>query len=173
KAERSEQNPHSHIINVVPLKDLASSNLVVSLEDAPYPVILHLIADSPLASTRTTDALLTFRLQGQGPLAKVNLEAGELKTEYHNELLGFIHGLPNPEAKALGLDPPEPLTKLWSLKDKLYLRTQADLIHPAWIAVAQGEDLNVYVLPKTRALVLAKDGQSRTLRIVGPKPKEQ
>ena len=63
-------NVASNVVSLVPLTNHASSNLMVTLEDAPYPVVLHLITESQARRGRVGDALVVFRLDRGGPNAK-------------------------------------------------------------------------------------------------------
>ena len=163
---QGEENSQSHILNIVPLTERASANLALTLEDCPYPLILHLITDSPFQGRRTSDALVIFRLNKRGPRAEQGEKTWEeTVSPVTDETLAFIHALPVPEATALRTEPVLQETQLWRLRGKLYLRTRYDLVWPAWQAVAHGDDIRVYVLPKTTSLVVAVEGKSHTLRI--------
>ncbi|MBQ7608891.1 MAG: hypothetical protein IJU76_13130 [Desulfovibrionaceae bacterium] len=159
-----EGETHSHMLNLVPLKERASSNLAVSLVHCPYPILLHLTTTSPLDEKREADALLILRINGRGPLSPQKPAEKEPES-LSDTVLGFLHGIADAEAKTRVLTPEQPETTLWELNDTLYLRTPHPLVWPAWKEVARGEGIHVYVLPKTRSIVLSVNGKSRTVHI--------
>ena len=165
---QASDNVNSHIINLVPLSPYASSNVALTLEDCPYPIILHLLTTSPTDPRRLSDALVVFRLDQAGPNAALpNLGPSLQAATVSEETLGFIHAVPPGSAQRLKLEPEVSNVKLWRYQGKLYLRTNHALIWPAWTQVAAGEDMRVYVLPKTRSLVLSVAGAYTKIKVPG------
>ena len=162
------ENVNSHILNIVPKTTRASSNLALTLEDCPYPIILHLLATSPNQSLRQSDALVVLRLTKPGPKAQLPTMGPAFESQIVSDVtLNFIHALPPDGAKPLKTEPTLAGLKLWKYQDQLYLRTNYPLIWPAWIQVANGEDMRVYLLPKTRSIVVSHAGTYHKLRVVG------
>lgn len=67
---------------------------MVTLEDAPYPVVLHLITESQARRGRVGDALVVFRLDRGGPNAKPAVLAPPAPEAVSADLLEFVHGVP-------------------------------------------------------------------------------
>ena len=59
-------NVASNVVSLVPLTNHASSNLMVTLEDAPYPVVLHLITESQARRGRVGGGAVSLRRTGRG-----------------------------------------------------------------------------------------------------------
>lgn len=162
-----QENVTSNIINIVPLTARASSNLVVNLQDCPYPVVLHLLTDSPHKGSRSSDALVVFKLDKGGPNAEMpRLEPRQSET-VTPEMLGFVHGVPPREAVMLTTEPALPGVRIWKYQGRLYLRTSHNVVWPAWHALVGGDDVSVYVLPPSRSLVVSIDGRQRKVSIPG------
>ena len=160
------ENVNGHILNIVPKTMRASSNLAITLEDSPYPIILHLLASSPNHNLRQSDALVVLRLAKAGPNAKLPNLGPALESQIVSDVtLNFIHALPPDGAKRIKTKPTLPNLKIWKYQDQLYLRTSHHLIWPAWIQVANGEDMRVYLLPKTRSIVISTHGTYTKLKI--------
>lgn len=162
-----KENLTSNIINIVPMTARASSNLVVNLQDCPYPVILHLLTDSPHKGSRSSDALVVFRLDKGGPNAEMPKLGPGLPETVTPELLGFVHGVPPSDAVMLDVTPEIPGLRVWKYGGKIYLRTSNSVVWPAWQSVAGGDDMRVYVLPPTQSLVISIDGNHQKIVIPG------
>ncbi|MDR0465850.1 MAG: DotH/IcmK family type IV secretion protein [Deltaproteobacteria bacterium] len=160
------KNVNSNMINIIPLTNHASSNLVVTLEGLPYPLIVHLLTDSAAKDDRMADALVVFRLDKHGPQAAVSHLLPSMPTTVTPEMLLFIHGIAPPGAVQVSVEPKFPGLSLWAYKNRLFLRTSYAVVWPAWSSVANGEDMRVYVLPKTPSIVVAVSGSHHKL-IVG------
>lgn len=159
------QNVHANLINLIPLTSHASSNLVITLEGAPYPVIVHLLTESAAKSRRTSDALVVFRMDKPGPNANVPKIGPSAPTTVSTELLSFVHGVPPEGALGLNLDPLLPNVKMWEFKGNYYLRTPFAAVWPAWHSIANGEDICVYVMPKTPSIVVSVNGIQTKLMV--------
>lgn len=158
----------AHMVNIVPLSDRASSNLAITLHTCPYPVIVHLITDSPIKEKRRSDALQVYRINQQAPgQAETRAMDDAVVTPLSESMLGFLHAIPDPKAKKRPLEGAGNDTMLWEMDDKLYLRTRHSLIWPAWLRAAKGEDVMIYVIPKTHHIVLSVHGRSKTLSVLG------
>ena len=166
----TEDNVTSNVINIVPLSNRESSNLAVNLQGCPYPVILHLLTESPLKGQRSAVALVVFRLDKRGPQAEMPQIAPSSGTDtVSEEALGFMHGVPPQDASVLPLTPPLPGTRIWKYRGKLYLRTSHAVVWPAWNSLAMGDDIRVYTLPPTRSLVLSINGEHQKVVLDGGK----
>lgn len=155
----SRANAASNVVSLVPLTNHASSNLVVTLEDAPYPVVLHLITESQARRGRVDDALVVFRLDRSGPNAKPPVLAPPAPEAVSADLLEFVHGVPPDGAKSVHLEPEYLGTRAWLYRDRVYLRTGHHAVWPAWLSRAGCGGLTVYALPRTPFVVLSVGGE--------------
>jgi intracellular multiplication protein IcmK len=161
------KNVQSNIINIVPLTNHASSNLVVTLEGAPYPVILHLLTESSAKETRIADALVVFRLDKAGPHANLPQLEPSGVTTITPEMLSIVHGVPPRDAASVPVDPRIPGVALYDFKGRYYLRTSYAAVWPAWTSSVQGEDVRVYIMPKTPSIVVSIGGKLQKLVVGG------
>lgn len=159
------KNIHSNLINLVPLTSHASSNLVVTLDGAAYPVIIQLLTDSAAKSSRTADALVVFRLNKTGPNANLPQVGPTTPTTVTPEHLSFVHGVPPKGAVQMQTDPIFPNLRVWEFKGQYYLRTPYPAVWPAWTSIANGDDIRVYVMPKTLMFVLSINGSQEKIRV--------
>lgn len=160
-------NVTSNIVNIVPLQQRAFSNLVVNLENCPYPVILHLLTESPIQGKRNADGLVVFRLDKGGPKAIEPKIGPSLAESMTPELLGFVHGIPPQDAKMLSIEPTLPGLRAWLHNGRIYLRTVHSLVWPAWVGAAGSEDMRVYILPATSSAVLSVAGAQQKITFAG------
>lgn len=166
--EDARKNVHSNIINIAPLTSHASSNLVVTLEGAAYPVILQLLTDSAAKPSRTSDSLVVFRLNKPGPNADIPKVGPSAPTTITAEHLSFVHAVPPPGANLLQTAPRLPSLSVWEFKGQYYLRSAYPAVWPAWSSVASGEDIRVYVMPKAPLLVVSVNGAHIKIRVGKP-----
>lgn len=158
-------NTHSHLVTVLPLAGQCSSNLVLTLEDAAYPVLLHLVSTAERTPSRVSDALTIFRLDRPGPSARP-ATVGPVPGVVSDDLLAFLHGLAPKDARELKVEPDLPGLRLWSYGGQLILRGPYQAVWPAWLSVAESENVRVYRLPPAPAIAVSVDGEVRTL-VVG------
>ncbi len=155
-------NTHAHLLTVLPLAGRASSNLVLTLEDAAWPVLIHLVSGGDRENDRVSDALTVFRLDRPGPGARP-LGPGPVPGAVRPELLAFMHGLIPDEAQEVKTQPKLQGARVWSYQGRLYLRSHYHAVWPAWTASAENEGLTVYVMPKVPSIVLSVEGKSVSL----------
>ncbi len=160
--EGAARSPHPHLLSVIPLRARASSSLVLTLEGAEYPVVLHLRADAPHSPDRVSDALTVFRVAGRGPAARDPV-TGPPPQALSDDLLAFAHGLAPRGARLLRCSPDLPGVQVWAWKGKHYLLSPMQAVWPAWTAVAASDGRSLYELPATPSLVLNLDGSNRSL----------
>lgn len=166
KDGRAVENVHSHIVNIVPLTNHASSNLVLTLEGADYPIVLHLVTESMRSKGRTSDALTVFRIGRSGPNART-LPLGPEESGVSDELLAFVHGIAPAGATRLKLQPADAGIEVWEYRGMLYVRSVFQAVWPAWTASAAMEGHTLYVMPKTPSLVFSKEGRRQAYIVKG------
>ncbi|MDR1856908.1 MAG: DotH/IcmK family type IV secretion protein [Desulfovibrio sp.] len=167
-----EGGAHSNIVTLVPLTNHASSNLTVMLDGAPYPVILHLKTESAARRDRTADALVVLRLDRPGPKAVQPRLVGRTPSPVTPPMLEVLHGRIPDGASRIPLSPEIPGVSCWEAGGVRYLRTVWPLVWPAWSATAQGEDVQVHVLPRTPTIVVSLDGEHKVLAAGRPEGRE-
>jgi intracellular multiplication protein IcmK len=165
------KNVQSNIINIVPLTNHASSNLVVTLEAAPYPIVLHLLTESTVKDGRVADALVVFRLDKSGPQANLpQLEPSNGTTATVTpEMLSFVHGIAPQGAVSVQVSPKIPGLTVWEYRGRYYMRTAYAAVWPAWTAAANGDDVRVYQIPKTPSVVVSVNGAHQKFVLGGQK----
>ena len=166
KDRRAVENVHSHIVNIVPLTNHASSNLVLTLEGADYPIVLHLVTESVRSKGRTSDALTVFRIGRSGPNART-LPLGPEESGVSDELLAFVHGIAPAGATRLRIEPADGGIEVWKYKGMLYVRSIFQAVWPAWTASAAMEGHTLYVMPRTPSLVVSKEGKRQSHLVKG------
>ena len=155
---------HSHIVTVLPLKAHASGSLVLTLQDAAYPVLLHLVSAGSRGRGRVSDALTVIRLEGQGPSARP-VAIGPRPETASDELLSLVHGIVPEKAGKIRTVPKIPGLAVWRCQDRLLVRTPYEAIWPAWLSCAGSEGMKVYAMPVTPSIVLSIDGRAQQVRI--------
>ena len=171
QAQGASYADHANLVTLVPLTNHASSNLVVALEGAPYPVILHLLTESSAKQARVEDALVVFRLDTPGPRAPLPAVGPAQPGPVTRELLNLVHGIPPEGAARLRLEPELWGTDLWEHGGRRYLRTGHQPVWPAWSAQA-GQAVKVYVMPKTPGIVLSVNGRRVSLTVEGRRERQ-
>ena len=155
---------HSHIVTVLPLKSHASGSLVLTLQDAAYPVLLHLVSAGSRGRERVSDALTVIRLEGQGPSARP-VAIGPRPETASEELLSLVHGIVPEKAGKIRTVPKIPGLAVWRCQDRLLVRTPYEAIWPAWLSCAGSEGMKVYSMPVTPSIVLSIDGKAVQVRM--------
>ncbi len=155
---------HSHIVTVLPLKPHASGSLVLTLQDAAYPVLLHLVSAGSRGRERVSDALTVIRLEGQGPSARP-VVIGPRPETASEELLSLVHGIVPEKAGKIRTVPKIPGLAVWRCQDRLLVRTPYEAIWPAWLSCAGSEGMKVYSMPVTPSIVLSIDGKAVQVRM--------
>lgn len=168
-ASTNEQtvNLQSNMLNIVPLTKHASSNLTISLENAPYPVLVHLLTDSKDKEGRVVDSLVVFRFDKHGPKASIPQLEPTSPTTVTPELLGLLHNSPPQDATMLRVTPKIAGMAAWEYRGRIFLRTRYPAVFPAWLGVVNGDDMRVYVMPKTPSIVLSVNGAHQKFIIEG------
>ncbi len=163
KADKQDVR-HSHMVTVLPLKGHASSNLVLTLQDAAYPVLLHLVSLGARGKGRVSDALTIIRLEGRGPSARPAVLEPRLETA-SDELLSLVHGIVPENAKKIRAVPQVPGLSMWRCKDRLLLRSPYEAIWPAWFSRAGNDGMKAYAMPLTPSIVISVGGRAQSVRL--------
>lgn len=170
--ERSVRNVHSHIVNIVPLTNHAVSNLVLTLEGAQYPLVLHLVTDSARRPGRASDALTVLRLSRPGPCARA-VAVGPAPGMVSEAMLGFMHGRAPAGAVRMKVQPADQGLQVWLYEGSIYVRSMHQAVWPAWTQTAATEGWTLYVMPRTPSLVLTREGRRVRYLLSAPAFREQ
>lgn len=133
------------------------SNLAVILKGLNTPVMLTLISGQ-----EAIDYRVDLRVPGMGPNA-VYIQNG-LPDVANPMLLDVLNGIPpngSKTLKVLGGD-----CQAWLLGEKLFLRTNLDVISPAWKAVMNSMDgTHAYELQPAPVILALQHGKDKTITL--------
>lgn len=164
---RPEIAPGNYL-SVVPLTNYTPSSLTLTLQDAPYPVVMSLVVESSIGQHRVSDALIAFRVDQRGPAARQPIVEPTRGHSITPEMLSFLDGIPPNGASPIKITSKQDIlhTKLWAFNSQFYLKTPATVLWPAWSSIATGVDgVNLYIIPKTNALLLSINGQQAEVSV--------
>lgn len=162
---RPELEP-GNFITVSPLANFATSNIIITLKDWPYPVMIALATSDTQHSTRSTDGNIAFRADKRGPYAKEPIIGEYIESPVSDELLGFLDAVPPRDALRLEEISKRNGVELWQYDKNLYLRTYHTLLWPAWDGTVRGVNgVMLYRLPIVKTIMLSENGKKTTLRV--------
>ena len=149
-----------NILSISSAKLFTVGNVAIKFQNLDTPVTLTLAQ----GASRVVDYNKEFQLPGRGPLAKAAAVVPAVPPEIEPELYDFLDGIPPAGAQAKHLDG-APGT-VWLYHQRLYLKTTATLISPAWQNRADASDgTTVYKLAPIPVLVLSDQGRALRARI--------
>jgi intracellular multiplication protein IcmK len=156
---------NDNMLVVSPLTPAGSTNLIVTLAGRTAPVALAVRvrpddhADLP--------AVLDVSVPGTGPLARIpTIEAAGPAT-ISSAQIAFLEGVPPAGARTLTAHPVGPVSA-WLYKGRVYLRTRASLIFPAWRSVVRGSGhLRVYTVAPVPQVLVARHGHTVSIALTG------
>jgi intracellular multiplication protein IcmK len=136
-----------------------TGNLAVILKGLNTPVMIDL---NP--GQAAMDVRVDLRIPGFGPEAKPNADV--LPGTESPALLALLDGIPPPGAKNLKSSACESCA--WLVDKKLYLRTQFQVLSPAWISTMSSADgTHVYEMQPTPLVLASYNGKTIKMRIEG------
>ena len=157
------QTTQRNVLNISPRSTYGVSNLSVSLQDNPVPVILLL---NSKANAKVVDGVVTASVIGRGPNAATPSVGPAAIPAVSQDMIAFLDGLPPDAAK--------PITMkgiggtAWRLGDRLYLRTETVIRSPAYFGVVHGANgLRVYELPLVPVLLASVQGNTVSVELKG------
>lgn len=126
-----DENSNSNMVTVFPSSQYARGNLVVTLKDNPVPITFSLISGQDKVDFRTD-----VRIQKRGPHAVIdaNVTSRYLKPTDDSLLTEFLYGIA-PD-KAIKYKTNDKNVEAWQFEDKLFIRTEYNLVSPGPIAVS-------------------------------------
>jgi len=133
------------------------SNLAVILKGLNTPVMVTL-----LSGQEAIDYRVDLRVPGMGPNA-VYIQNG-LPDVANPVLLDVLNGIPPRNSKTLKVVGGD--CQAWLLEDKLFLRTDLDVISPAWKAVMNSMDgTHAYELQPAPVILALQHGKDKTIKL--------
>ena len=144
-----------HILTLSPLSRYGSSNLSVTLEGLPTPLMFVLRSGQDKVHTRY-DA----RIPKTGPLALPPLIEKTRTYEAGDEtLMAFLQGVPPQGAQRYTLKGETSSVRVWGYQGKMYVRSPWLLLSPAPEArVCSSDGTSVYRLSPLPVLMFSRDG---------------
>lgn len=152
-----------NILSLEPLTPVAYGNVAVSLEGMDTPVIFMLSTGQS-----EVDVRVDARLSGLNPSRqkKSNNTSGQsISTEVDDATLLFVDGTPPEDAEKLNTS--SSLIEAWLFNDELIVRTQKQIIYPAYISAStSASGVSVYRFsPEYRSITISNGGSSSTIFI--------
>lgn len=136
-------------------------NMAIRLAGLNTPVMLTLVPGQ-----KAVDYRVDMRVQGYGPNAK-QMPMGEgLPAHADNQLLGILEGVaPAGSQQLLVKGGP---AKAWLLGEKMYVRTNLNIISPGWISTMTSADgMHAYEMQKAPVLLVSWHGKLMQLHLEG------
>jgi hypothetical protein len=151
------KNKEQPTILVSDKKKYAQSNMALSLSGMPTPILLHLQSDS--GSNVDYRVILRIRALEPGATPSLNSASNHDDTAV---LLRALYGVMGASAEPLQVSgaPAMLHTRAWKMNGKIWLRTRAHILAPAWVATERSPDgTRAYALYDNNAVLLRFHGQ--------------
>ena len=162
KAENLEKG---NFFTVLPVQEYVKSNIVVSLQDWPVPILIEVVTKDTL-NTSKADGNISFRADKRGPFAKPPLLGDYIEAQVSSIDMAFLDGCPPDEAERIKELSRQTGVEMWKYKDTMYLRTYHNLVWPAWEGTVRGVNgLMLYKLPLVKKVILSQHGEKQTYEI--------
>lgn len=149
-----------NILSLEPLNPVAYGNVAVTLEGLDTPVIFILSTGQA-----EVDLRVDARLPGLNPNREVKEGFSSAKgvSTIDETTLLFVDGSPPKDAAQLKSSSPD--VEAWNFSDELVVRTDAQIIYPAYIAsVTSASGMTVYRFAKeTQAITVSKGTTSKNI----------
>lgn len=150
----------SNTLLVQAITQYKSANLAVQLEGLNTPVMLTL-----MPGQLAVDYRVDLHVPGLGPLA--NPIGNGLPGIENSELLNVLSGIPPSGSKQL-MTTPQGYADVWLLNNRLYVRTRANVLSPAWISTMSSSDgTHAYKMPMAPIIIVSLNGKPINLYIDG------
>ncbi len=157
-----------NLLNVMPLQNYGASTLIVTFDGKDIPLVVSLSADSIKAPARVADGLVLVRIKSHGPNAQIPI-IKHVKDTVTTEMLSFLDMVPPSAAKRIKISPDDNII-VWKFNNLYYVRTNYDLMFPAWTSVVHGAaQTKCYEVASLPSLMVSKNGQLRSIKIEGEK----
>ncbi len=149
-------NGTKNSLQVQALSEFISGNLAVFLKGLNTAIMVTL-----MPGQSAVDYRVDMRVPELGPNAR--LANNGLPASGNAVLLNVLDGVPPKGATQLSVSGAS--GEVWQIGDKLYLRTRAIVLSPAWIATMDSSDgTHAYELPNTPIILASQHGE--TVKII-------
>ena len=146
---------------------VGQTNIIVSLAGRNGPVSMVLRArPTPASGGKTLPTVVTVMVPGLGPQAKPPAFSPSGTHTVNARQVAFLDGVPPKGAHALVVSPAGRV-QAWVYHRRIYLRTHASLVFPAWTAVLRNRHLRVYTIPLTPSVLLDRHGRETDVTLSG------
>ena len=143
------------------MQEYAYGNIAINLRGMNTPITLTFVTGQPVVDYR-----VDLRVMGRGPLAKPDLDSLEMPDQADATLLGVLDGIAPQGSTPLKTQSHG--VQVWAYKDLMYVRTQYNLLSPAWLAkMSSADGTHAYKLQKASALLVARHGTVSPVNIEG------
>ena len=162
---RAENLEKGNFFTVLPVQEYVKSNIVVSLQDWPAPILIEVVTKDNL-NTSKADGNISFRADKRGPFAKPPLLGDYIEAQVSATDMAFLDGCPPEEAERVKELSRQTGVEMWKYKETIYLRTYHNLVWPAWEGTVRGVNgLMLYKLPLVQKVILSQNGEKQTYEI--------
>jgi intracellular multiplication protein IcmK len=160
-AETAGQEGDTNILVVNPLKNWASSNMVVTLVGHPVPILMTL--DS--RENSVVDYRLDVRIDKRGPNSDDTIiEDYQLPSTNDSTMLSFLDGVPPESAEKM--ETSHSSVSAWVYNDEMYIRTNGKILSPAYTSKSSNvSGVSIFVLQQSPVIILSKDGVMQNVTI--------
>lgn len=135
------------------------SNLAVILKNLNTPVMLTL-----LPGQTAIDYRIDLRISGLGPNATI--VQSYLPDAGNPILLDILNGVPPKDARILKVIGDDNC-QAWLINNVLYLRTQLNIVSPAWKSIMTSIDgTHAYELQPSSVILALQDGKDKTIKLI-------
>lgn len=133
-------------------------NLAVKLEGLTTPVMLTLVPGQ-----RLVDYRIDLRVDGQGPNAQPTYSNNGTHPS-DGVLLNVLDGIAPTDGKVLQVTGGR--CRAWAVGNKMYLRTQLDVLSPSWISIMSSPDgTKAYLMVKSPTVLVSENGNPVALKL--------
>lgn len=160
--EEASGNGYSNTLMMQAQSLYKTTNMVVLLRGLTTPVLVELVPGQ-----KEVDYRLDIQVPRAGPLAQTNYKQMSIPKHNQDVLMDILNNIAPNKSTKLHIHGGE--AQAWLLKKKLYVRTNLEVISPAWTNRVNGanNEMHVYELPYTSAVVALKNGKVVKLQIEG------
>lgn len=152
----------THIIRIMPLTRFGAGDLSVLLKDLPTPVIFRLTSGGPSVDLRYDARIPRLGPNGQASIIeRPKIEAGD------PDMMMILENAPPSGAKRLKISGLDARTMVWTLDNKVFVRTPLTLLSPAWnSSVASADGMKVYEIGNAPVLLMSDNGAMLRGRLI-------
>ena len=136
------------------------ANMVVMLEGLNTPIFLQLIPGQ-----QSVDYRVEIVVPRSGPNAKYDMKS--MPEEVSPILRDFLHYVPPLGSQKVIVTGDSDASQAWVYNNRLYLRTELDVVSPGWVSRVTHTDgeTKVYEMNKTPVILASKNGRQLKLTL--------